>query len=82
MRVGSRTISPVGCLRVTLAALDPAGRQELAAALRSVAETLAEVRDGKTTSHVVGVLAICSTRPELSRVPKMTTFAPVLTGAS
>src|SRR5262245_48575353 len=40
-----------------LAALDPARRRELAAALRSVAETLAEVRDGKTAAHVVGVLA-------------------------
>jgi hypothetical protein len=33
-----------------LAALDPARRRELAAALRSVADTLAEVRDGKKTS--------------------------------
>jgi hypothetical protein len=40
-----------------LAALDPAHRRELAAALRNVAETLAEVRDGKTASHVDGVLA-------------------------
>ena len=40
-----------------LAALDPAGRRELAAALRSVAEALAEVPDGKTASYVVGVLA-------------------------
>ena len=40
-----------------LAALDPAQRRELAAALRSVAETLAEVPDGKTASHVLGVLA-------------------------
>ena len=40
-----------------LAALDPAQRRELAAALRGVAETLADVRDGKTASHVVGVLA-------------------------
>ena len=40
-----------------LAALDPAQRRELAAALRSVADTLAEVRDGKTASHVVGVFA-------------------------
>ncbi len=40
-----------------LAALDPKRRRELAAALRGVAETLAEVRDGKTTSHVLGVLA-------------------------
>ena len=40
-----------------LAALDPARRQELAAVLRAVAETLAEVRDGKTASHTIGVLA-------------------------
>ncbi len=40
-----------------LAALDPARRRELAAALREVAETFAEVSDGKTASHVLGVLA-------------------------
>ena len=40
-----------------LAALDSTRRRELAAALRSVAETLAEVRDGMTASQVVGVLA-------------------------
>jgi len=40
-----------------LAALDPAHRRELAAALRSVAETLVEVRDGQTTAGVLGVLA-------------------------
>ena len=40
-----------------LAALDPAGRWELAAALRGVAATLAEVRDAKAASHVLGVLA-------------------------
>ncbi len=40
-----------------LAALNPKRRRELAAALRGVAETLAEVPDGKTASHVLGVLA-------------------------
>ncbi len=40
-----------------LAALGPAGRRELTAALRGVAETLDGVRDGKTTSEVLGVLA-------------------------
>ena len=40
-----------------MAALDPARRRKLAAALRGVAETFAEVSDGKTVSHVVGVLA-------------------------
>jgi len=49
-----------------LAALDPARRRELAAALRSGAETLAEVRDGQTTAGVLGVLARCSNRPRLA----------------
>jgi hypothetical protein len=40
-----------------LATLDLADRRELAAALRGVAETLAEVPDAKTASHVLGVLA-------------------------
>ncbi len=40
-----------------LAALDPKRRRELAMAVRGVAETLAEVSDGKTASHVLGVLA-------------------------
>jgi hypothetical protein len=40
-----------------LAALDPAQRCEVAEELRKVAETLAEMRDGKTASHVLGVLA-------------------------
>ena len=32
-------------------------RQEMAATLRTVSETFAEVSDGKTTTHVLGVLA-------------------------
>jgi hypothetical protein len=40
-----------------LAALNPARRRELAASLRGVAETLGGVSDGKTASHVLGVLA-------------------------
>ena len=40
-----------------LAALDLVRRREVAAALRGVAETFAEVSDGKTASHVLGVLA-------------------------
>jgi hypothetical protein len=40
-----------------LANLDLADRRELAEALRGVAETLAEVPDAKTASHVLGVLA-------------------------
>ena len=41
----------------TLAALDPPQRGQLANELRKVAETLSEVPDGKTASHVLGVLA-------------------------
>ncbi len=40
-----------------LAAFDLATRHELAKQLCNVAETFAEVPDGKTTSHVLGVLA-------------------------
>ena len=40
-----------------LAALNLAQRQELAAALRGLSGTLAGVSDGKTASHVLGVLA-------------------------
>jgi hypothetical protein len=40
-----------------LATLDLAHRRELAAVLRGLSETLAEVPDGKTASHVLGVLA-------------------------
>ena len=40
-----------------LAALNQAERREVAKELRKVSETFAEVRDGKTTSHVLGVLA-------------------------
>jgi hypothetical protein len=40
-----------------LAALNAARRRELAAALRGVAETFAEVSDGRTTAHVLGVPA-------------------------
>ncbi len=40
-----------------LVASDQAQRREVAKELRTVAETLAEVSDGKTTSHVLGVLA-------------------------
>jgi len=41
-----------------MARLDLQERSELAAALRQVSETFAEVADGKTTSHVLGVLAL------------------------
>jgi len=40
-----------------LAALDPAQRRQVAEELRQVSETFAEVPDGKTASHVLGVLA-------------------------
>jgi hypothetical protein len=40
-----------------LASLKPQERRELATIVRSLSETLAEVPDGKTTSHVLGVLA-------------------------
>jgi hypothetical protein len=40
-----------------LATLDLAHRRELATALRGVAETFDEVPDGRTASHVLGVLA-------------------------
>ena len=37
--------------------LDPARRGEVAEELRKVAETFADVPDGKTASYVLGVLA-------------------------
>jgi hypothetical protein len=40
-----------------LASLDPQQRRKVATIVRSLSETLAEVPDGKTTSHVLGVLA-------------------------
>jgi hypothetical protein len=40
-----------------LAGLDPQARHEMAATLRTVAETFAEVPDGQKTGFVLGVLA-------------------------
>jgi len=40
-----------------LASLDPPERREVATIVRRLSETLAEVPDGKTTSHMLGVLA-------------------------
>ena len=40
-----------------LADLDPQERREVAAIVRGLSETFAEVSDGKTASHVLGVLA-------------------------
>jgi hypothetical protein len=46
-----------GMLLDELAALDPAQRRKVATELKKVSETFAKVPDGKTTSHVLGVLA-------------------------
>ncbi len=46
-----------GMLLDDLAALAPAQRREVAKELRNVSDTFAEVPDGKTASHVLGVLA-------------------------
>jgi hypothetical protein len=40
-----------------LADLDPQERRQVATIFRDLSETLAEVPDGKTASHVLGVLA-------------------------
>ena len=40
-----------------LASPDPQERREVAAIVRGLSETLAEVSDGKTASHVLGLLA-------------------------
>jgi hypothetical protein len=40
-----------------LASLEPPERRNVATIVRSLSETLAEVPAGKTTSHVLGVLA-------------------------
>ena len=40
-----------------LADLDPRERREVATIVRGLSQTLAEVSDGKTASHVLGVLA-------------------------
>jgi hypothetical protein len=40
-----------------LVSLGPQERRQLAATLRRLSETFAEVSDGKTASHVLGVLA-------------------------
>jgi hypothetical protein len=49
-------VSPANLLD-QLADLDPQQRREVATIVRGLSETLAEVPDGKTTSHVLGVLA-------------------------
>jgi len=40
-----------------LASMNPRARREVATVLGQVSETFSQVPDGKTTSHVVGVLA-------------------------
>jgi len=40
-----------------LADLDPQERREVATTIRGLSQTFAEVPDGKTASHVLGVLA-------------------------
>jgi hypothetical protein len=40
-----------------LASLNPQVRHDMATILRKVSETFAEVPDGRTASHVLGVLA-------------------------
>ena len=52
----TQEVSPATVLD-QLASLDPPERREVATIVRSLSETLAEVPDGKTTSHVLGVLA-------------------------
>ena len=49
-------VSPTDLLD-QLADLDPQERREVAVIVRGLSETLAEVPDGKTASHVLGVLA-------------------------
>ena len=53
---GTQEVSPATLLD-EFAGLDPQERREVATIVRSLSETLAEVSDGKTTSHVLGVLA-------------------------
>jgi hypothetical protein len=48
-------VSPASLLD-QLAGLDPQERREVATIVRGLSETFAEVLDGKTTSHVLGVL--------------------------
>jgi hypothetical protein len=52
----TQEVSKAGLLD-RLASLDPPERRKVATIVRSLSETLAEVPDGKTTSHVLGVLA-------------------------
>lgn len=51
------TAKTAAMLLEELAALDPPTRREVAKELRKVAETFAELPDGKKAAHVLGVLA-------------------------
>ena len=53
----ANTDSTVATLLDELAALDTAQRHELAEELRKVAETFAQVRDGRSICHTLGLLA-------------------------
>ena len=52
----SEQVSPANLLH-QLADLDPRERREVATIVRGLSQTLAELSDGKTASHVLGVLA-------------------------
>ena len=52
----TQEVSPATLLD-QLASLDPQERREVATIVLGLSETFAEVPDGKTTSHVLGVLA-------------------------
>ena len=49
-------LSPAALLD-QLASLDPQERRDVAAVVRRLSDTLADVSDNKTASHVLGVLA-------------------------
>lgn len=51
------TQMPSPSLLGELASMNPRARREVATVLGQVSETFSQVPDGKTTSHVVGVLA-------------------------
>jgi hypothetical protein len=54
--VDPEQVSPATLLDL-LASLVPQERREVATIIRGLSETFAEVPEGKTTSHVLGVLA-------------------------
>ncbi len=53
----SDTETSAATLLDELAGLDAQARRDIATILRQVSQTFAEVPDGKTASHVLGVLA-------------------------